>query len=455
MTKNRERIDESKLLFSNSKLKALIIPLVIEQFLNIFVGMADAVMVSSTGEAALSAVSLVDMMNSIVTTFFAALATGGAVVSSHFIGAQDFKNAKHSANQLVLLVTAAAILIMTVVETFKRSLLLLFFGAIEQEVMKNAIIYFGITAASYPFIAIYSGTNALFRSMGNSKITMKLSILMNTINIAGNAVLIYGFDMGVAGAAYATLVARLFNSFMGVFLLSRSKGVVSIRFRGDWRPDFSILKRILRIGIPNGMENSFFQLGRMLVTGVIATFGTTQIAANATAGTVSSFATVSSSAMSLAMITVIGQCVGAGDLKQTVYYIKKMMKISYSFMAVSGTLLMLGLPFILKLYNLSTQTERLAYILVSIMVCFGIFLWPASFNLPNVLRASNNVAYTMVVSMVSMTVFRISGSYVIGIGLGWGAIGVWLAMVADWVFRIVCFCFYLFSGKWKKRALRL
>ncbi len=446
---------EEKRLFTNKMLKALIIPLVIEQFLNIFVGTADSIMVAGVGEEALSSVSLVDMLNVVIMNIFAALATGGAVAAAHFIGARDFKKASLSSNQLLLVTLVISLIVTVLVCLFKKPIIDLFFGAIEPEVMENALIYLTISAISYPFIAIFSASNALFRSVGKSGTTMILSMVMNAINIFGNAILIYGFNMGVKGAAYATLVARAANALIGIYLLSRPGQEISINLPQILKPDFSMIKRILRIGVPNGLENSFFQLGRVLVTGIIAVFGTTQIAANATANALAAIATTPSAAISLAVITVVGQCVGAGNLKQATYYIKKMMKISYLMMAVMGILLIAFLPVILKLYNLTPETERLAYILILIHTGFGIFMWPASFNLPNVLRAVNNAAYTMVVAITSMVIFRIALSYIVGLWLGWGAIGVWLAMVADWTFRIICWCIRLFSGKWKKKALLL
>lgn len=431
----------------------MIIPLIIEQILTSLVGMADSIMVSGAGEAALSAVSLVDMLNNVIINLFAALATGGAVVTSQFIGARETDKAHQSAAQLLLVSAAISLTIMTIILLFKRSILSLFFGQIEADVMSNAIKYCTITAASYPFIAVFSATNALFRSVGNSKITMKAAIIMNLINIVGNSILIYGFNMGVAGAAYATLTARAIACVLMVILLAHSEVDVSISIHHSWRPNFAMVRHILRIGVPNGLENTFFQLGRVLVISIISLFGTAQIAANATASSLDSISCIPGNAIGLAMITIVGQCIGAQDVKQATYYIKKLMKLTYilRFILAIGTVSLL--PLLLKLYHLSPEAEHLAFILVAIHAGMGTIFWPSSFTLPNALRAANDVAFTMVVAVGSMLAFRIASSYVLGLWLSWGAVGVCCAMVIDWICRSVFFVTRYMRGGWKKKAV--
>ena len=442
------------LLFSNNALKALIIPLIVEQLLATFVGVADGIMVAGIGEVALSAVALVDQLSIVILNLFVAFATGGAVVSSQFIGAQNKEKARQSAGQLLLVVTVVSVLLMTVILLFNRNILALFFGTIEPDVMNSSNIYFTITAVSYPFMAVLSATNALFRSMGNSKVTMKTSILMNAINVAGNALLIYGFKLGVAGAAYATLLARAAACIVSLILLTYSQGDIYISRHMNWRPDFSIIGKIFKIGIPNGLENTVFHLGRVLVLGVISVFGTTQIAANATASTLATFTTVPGHAIGLAIITVVGQCVGAQDLTQAKYYMKKMLKMAYWLHCVVSLLLVLLLFPILKLYQLTPATELLTFYLVLIHALCGIVFWPMSFTIPNMLRATNDATFTMAASMFSMIVFRIGGSYVFGLWLGYGAIGVWFAMVMDWICRSSFFVWRILKGHWIKQAFK-
>lgn len=437
-------------IFTGSALKKLIVPLLIEQVLAITVGMMDTMMISSVGEAAVSGVSLVDMINVVLINIFAAMATGGAVVTAQFIGSKRTDRACESAHQLLLIASILSLFIMALVLVLKQPLLRLFFGNIEKDVMEHALVYLTISAISYPFLAIYNSCAALFRSMGNSKISMQTSLLMNIINIAGNFILIFGLHMGVAGAAVASLIARITAAAIMVIRLSNPENQVHIERKFHVSFHVPIIKNILRIGIPNGLENSFFQLGRVLVVSIIAGFGTVQIAANAVANNIDALGIIPGQAMNLAMITVVGQCVGAADYKQAIYYIKKLLKITYSILVGLNIVIFICLPLILKVYQLSEETLSLAFTLIFIHNGCAVFLWPLSFTLPNALRAANDVRYTMVVSIFSMAAFRLAFSYVLGVVLGMGAIGVWLAMVMDWIFRVSCFVTRFLRGKWKK-----
>lgn len=444
--------EPANLLFPKAKLKALLIPLLIEQAFAMLVGMADSMMVSGAGEAALSGVSLVDMLVIMIFNLFSALATGGSVVVSQYLGAKKADRARQSATQLLTVTFVISFMVMLAVLLLKRQILMLFFGSIDAEVMGHSLTYITIIALSFPPLALWSAANALFRSTGNSKITMQTSLLVNVLNISGNALLIFGFGMGVKGAAIATLFARMAGCVVSLYRLTKPDSEIYISRHG-WKPDWSLIKNILRIGIPSGFENTFFQLGRVLVLGIISTFGTTQIAANSVANTFSAFPPIPAQAISLAMITVVGQCVGAQDLKQVSYFIKKLMKMAYAAFFGVAVIVTLILPLGLRAYNLSPESTQLAWILYGIHTAFGVLLWPASFTMPNALRATNNVKFTMIVAITSMIVFRIVGSYVIGLWMGWGAIGVWLSMVMDWICRVTCFMYYLLSGKWKKRAM--
>lgn len=437
-------------IFTASALKKLIIPLLIEQVLAITVGMMDTMMISSVGEAAVSGVSLVDMVNVVLINIFAAMATGGAVVTAQFIGSKRTDRACESAHQLLLIALFLSLFIMTLVLIFRQPLLHLFFGNIEADVMKHALVYLTLSAISYPFLAIYNSCAALFRSMGNSKISMQTSLLMNIINIIGNSIFIFVLHMGVAGAAVASLIARMVAAAIMMARISNPQNQVHIKQIFKIHFNWPMVKNILRIGVPNGLENSFFQLGRVLVVSIIAGFGTVQIAANAVANNIDALGIIPGQAMNLAMITVAGQCVGALDYKQAVYYIKKLLKITYLILIGLNITIFLCLPWILKIYQLSEQTLSLATTLIFIHNGCAIFLWPLSFTLPNALRAANDVRYTMVVSVFSMTAFRLAFSYVLAIGLGWGAVGVWTAMVMDWIFRVICFVARFVRGKWKK-----
>ena len=436
-------------LFPKEKLKRLIFPLIIEQTLAITVGMADTMMISSAGEAAVSGVSLVDMINVVLINIFAALATGGAVIASQYIGSRNSQKACEAAKQLLIVTIGISFLIMGLTIAFRRPLLRLFFGNIHEDVMTNALLYLFISSLSYPFLALYNSCAALFRSMGNSKISMKISLLMNVINITGNAVFIFGFQKGVAGAAIASLISRIVAAAVMLKLLCNQKNEIHISFQEKWKLDFSMMKRILRIGVPNGLENSFFQLGRVIVVSIIASFGTVQIAANAVANNLDSLGCIPGQAMSLAVITVVGQCIGAGDVKQAIYYTKRLLRITYVLMIGLNTMILIALPWILKIYNLSEETIQLATILIVVHNAAAMILWPLSFTLPNALRAANDVKFPMIVSVFSMLTFRIAFSYILGSYFHLGAIGVWIAMIMDWVFRVTCFAGRFHNGKWK------
>ena len=446
----RQTVTENR-LFSKKDLRKLIIPLILEQTLAITVGMADTMMISSAGEAAVSGVSLVDMFNNLIISVLAALATGGAVVTSQCIGAGRREEACRSARQLVFTEAAITIGISVLVLLFHRQILGLFFGQIEADVMQNAIIYLIISVFSFPLLAVYDSCAALYRSMGNAQITLKISLLMNVINVVGNAIGVYVLKLGVAGVAIPSLVSRGVAGVVLFTLLHNPDNLVFLT-RGKFKVDATIVKRILFIGIPSGIENGIFQLGRVLVVSIIAAFGTSQIAANGVANSLDSMGCIVGQAMSLAMITVIGRCVGAGEEGQVRYYTKKLLGETYFYTAVINSIVLLLLPWILQIYGLGEETTRLSYILVMIHDGMAIFLWPASFVLPNMLRACNDVKYTMVVSIFSMITFRIGFSYLFGVHMGWMAVGVWAAMVIDWVFRVLCFVGRYLAGTWRKKC---
>ena len=445
---SRNRKDDKSLLFSSEALRKLIIPLIIEQILAVTVGMVDTMMVSSVGEAATSGVSLVDMINNLIINIFAAVATGGAVVASQYLGQKRREKACEAADQLVLITAVISAVIMICAVLFRRGLLETIYHGIEPDVMENALTYLVISAVSYPCLAVYNSCAALFRAMGNSRISMQASVVMNVLNIIGDYLLVFVFPMGVAGAALATLVSRIVACvILNIRLRNRSLDICIGNGPLSWNGD--MIRRILHIGIPGGVENSIFQLGRVLVVSIIATFGTVQIAANAVANNLDSMGVLPGQAMNLAMITVIGRCVGAGDFGQARYYAKRLMKMTYLINGLCCAGVILTMPLTLRLYGLSQETLGLAAVLVLIHDGFAILLWPASFTLTNVLRAANDVKFPMVVSILSMLIFRLGLSYVIGVGLGWGAIGVWTAMVVDWAVRTACFVGRYRSGKWQ------
>lgn len=453
MGKTKQKQDRSHYLFSNRELANLIGPLVIEQLLAVFVGMADSIMVANVGEAAVSGVSLVDNIMILIINIFAALATGGAVVAGQYIGRKDEKSACKAATQLVWFVSLSAVAIMILVYLGKDIILNQVFGHITAEVKGHADIYLLIVTASIPFIALYNGGAAIFRAMGNSQVSMRVSLLMNAINVTGNAILVFGLRIGTAGVAIPTLISRMVAAIVITVLLCNQTRILHIERTLKIRFDGRMIRKILAIGVPNGLENSMFQLGKILVLSLVSTFGTYAIAANAVSNAIALFQILPGMAISLAITTVISRCVGANDYEQVHYYLKKLLAIIYVAMVGTVALIFLALPLILKAYNLSDQTAAAATNIIHFHGISAMIIWPLSFALPAAYRAAGDAKACMYTSIVSMWIFRIGFSYLVGKYMGLGVFGVWVAMVIDWVVRAICFIIRYFNGKWKHGAI--
>lgn len=453
MGKTKQKQDRSHYLFFNRELANLIGPLVIEQLLAVFVGMADSIMVANVGEAAVSGVSLVDNIMILIINIFAALATGGAVVAGQYIGRKDEKSACKAATQLVWFVSLSAVAIMILVYLGKDIILNQVFGHITAEVKGHADIYLLIVTASIPFIALYNGGAAIFRAMGNSQVSMRVSLLMNAINVTGNAILVFGLRIGTAGVAIPTLISRMIAAIVITVLLCNQTRILHIERTLKIRFDGRMIRKILAIGVPNGLENSMFQLGKILVLSLVSTFGTYAIAANAVSNAIALFQILPGMAISLAITTVISQCVGANDYEQVHYYLKKLLAIIYVAMVGTVALIFLALPLILKAYNLSDQTAAAATNIIHFHGISAMIIWPLSFALPAAYRAAGDAKACMYTSIVSMWIFRIGFSYLVGKYMGLGVFGVWVAMVIDWVVRAICFVIRYFNGKWKHGAI--
>lgn len=453
MGKTKQKQDRSHYLFSNRELANLIGPLVIEQLLAVFVGMADSIMVANVGEAAVSGVSLVDNIMILIINIFAALATGGAVVAGQYIGRKDEKSACKAATQLVWFVSLSAVVIMILVYFGKDIILNQVFGHITAEVKGHADIYLLIVTASIPFIALYNGGAAIFRAMGNSQVSMRVSLLMNAINVTGNAILVFGLRIGTAGVAIPTLISRMVAAIVITVLLCNQTRILHIERTLKIRFDGRMIRKILAIGVPNGLENSMFQLGKILVLSLVSTFGTYAIAANAVSNAIALFQILPGMAISLAITTVISQCVGANDYEQVHYYLKKLLAIIYVAMLGTVALIFLALPLILKAYNLSDQTAAAATNIIHFHGISAMIIWPLSFALPAAYRAAGDAKACMYTSIVSMWIFRIGFSYLVGKYMGLGVFGVWVAMVIDWIVRAICFIIRYFNGKWKHGAI--
>lgn len=448
-----EEIRKIDIEFSTQDLRKLIIPLVIEQLLAIAVGLSDSVMVSQVGEAAISAVSLVDTVNVLLINAFSALATGGAVIAGQYLGRKEIQKAGHSGAQLLLFMGEISLLIMVLFYLAKGFVLGVVFGEIEPDVAAYADTYYMIVQASIPFLALYNAGAALFRVMGNSKISMYVSILMNLINVVGNAVLIFGFRMGVEGVAIPTLVSRIVAAAVILVLLYRPGLPMQVE-RISWKHDRYVVKNILRFGVPNGMESSMFQLGKILLLSTVAGLGTASVAANAIGNMVCTFQCVPGTALGLAMVTVVSRCVGAGDYEKVRYYTKKLIKYTYFLMWIAVCLSLALLPLILRLYNVSEEANGYARQIIWLHGMVGAVFWPSAFTLPQALRAAGDTRFTMVASTVSMWTLRVGFGILLGRFWGFGVVGIWIAMFIDWVLSSIFFLIRFKGHRWETMGVR-
>ena len=432
----------------------LLWPLIIEQLLAVTMGAADTMMVSTVGEHAVSGVNIIDNINNLLIIAFMALSTGGAVVASQYIGRRDTKNSSVAAKQLIYIVTLAALAIMGIALGFRRPIVRLLYGNIEAPVMDAASVYFLITALSYPFLALYNANAALFRSVGNSRVTMFIALLVNVMNIGGNAVFIYGLRIGVAGAALSTLLSRIAAAFISLGLLTRSRcgpvslsGILNIRFS---RP---MIHNILNVGIPSGLESSMFQIGRLLTQRIFTSFGTRAFAANAIASVINSFSFMPGMAYGMALITIVGQCVGAGDYGAAKKQTARIMKISYLTLFIISGLIYIFMEPLLSLFSLSAEAHAMAKSFLRVH-CISMALgWPLSFGLPNALRAAGDARFVMIVAVVSMWTVRVSAAYLLAYLLGIGPLGVWIAMGGDFAVRGACYLTRWLRGTWQTKRV--
>ena len=439
----------SKPMFTRQQLVSLLLPLIAEQALNVTIGMADTLMVSSVGEAAVSGVSLVDSFNTLMIQILSALATGGAVVASQYIGHRDHKQAKASAAQILFVMVSLGTTVAVLVAFGRHALLRGIFGSIDADVMRYAETYFLLSALSYPFIGVYNAGAALFRAQGNSKISMLSSLVMNIVNIGGNALLIYGFGMGVMGAALASLVSRMIACFAVIWLLERPGCALRVDHLADMKPDGSLIGRILRVGIPAGIENGMFQIGKLSVSSLTSTLGTAAIAANAVVNSLNTILNIPANAVGMAALTVIGQCLGAGEKEQAKDYAKQMLFLAYCGCWIMNLSAFFGLNrVVISWFNLSPEAFNMALQVLAVFNLVSLLIWPSSFTLPNILRAAGDAPFTMTVSVISMWTFRVGSCYLMVLAFHGGLMSIWIGMYLDWAFRSLCFAIRFLRGKW-------
>lgn len=438
----------TKKLFTNRDLIKLFIPLIIEQFLEYVVGLADSIMVASVGESAVSGVSLIDFVIALIISLFAALSTGGAVIAGQYMGKKQVEEAKEAANQLVWFAGVSSVIIMIIIYLMKPLILNGLFGEITEEVRAHANTYLMITALSIPFLALYNAGAAIFRTMGNSKLPMKIMLAMNIAHAIGNAILIYGFHFGTEGVAIPTLISRIAAAVIIITLALNKNQTIYLKRSLKHKFNWEMIKRILRIGVPYGVESGLFFFGRIIVLSLVATFGTAAIAANAVSGTIVMFQVLPGMAIGLGLTVIISRCVGAGDFEQAKYYNNKIMGVVYVAQVVSCILVLALLPLLMKVYGLSETATTLTIQNVWWHAAFMIVIWPLAYTLPVTFRAAGDAKFPMMVGVMSMFFCRIALAYLLSIYFNMGMFGTWVAMFIDWIVKAIIFVYRYISGKW-------
>ena len=444
----KPQIDKSNLRFSNKYLLYLILPLFGEQFLSILVGVVDSIMVASYSESAISGVSLIDSLYGLFFFLISAFATGGAVVTSQYLGRNDLKMAKAASKALLFVSLIFGILIVVFFIPIQGPLISFIYRDLDKNVFNQSLIYFDFVFFSIPFLCIFAAGGALFRSIGNSKISLQISILMNIINVGLNALFIYGLNMGIKGAGIATLSSRIASGLLMLYFITTTSSEIKIEniFRFDI--NFNIIKKIFSISIPNAIENSVFQVGKIAVQSIVASLGVAAIAANVVVNNLCTFATLPGVAVSLASTTIVGQCLGAGEKEQAKYYASYLIKIAVVLISSFALIIFIFLNPIISLYNLSSSSTEIARTVCFMVLIMTAVLWAFSFATPNILRSAGDVKYTLVCSLISLFLFRLSGAYIFTNFFSMGLMGVWLAMIVDWIFRSFCYIKRLRGKTW-------
>jgi putative MATE family efflux protein len=449
-----EEISALQKQWNNRALFRLLWPLMLEQILGVSIGIADTVMVTSVGEFAVSGVSIVDTINVLLMIAFGALATGGSVVVSQYIGRRDLKKAERASMQLMYTSVAVSLVIMLFTLLLYGPILSLIYGRIDAEVMTAARTYFWLSALSYPFLAVYNASASLFRSMGNSRVTMLVALLVNLVNIGGNAFFIFGLGLGVLGAGLATLISRIAAALvLTALLMSRRSQPISLAGLFKIRIEPALIRSILNIGIPSGLENSMFQFGKILLARIVSSFGTAAIAANAISGSISSFVYMPGQGFGIALVTLVGQCMGAMEYHSAKKYTAKIIKISYCAVVLLNIFVIIFMESLVGFFKLSPEAAVMAKNFLLLHCISSSLLWPLGFILPNTLRASGDAHYCMVVASITMWTVRVTCSFIFAYILGFGALGVWIGMSADFLARSVCYSWRYLHGRWQTKKV--
>lgn len=444
----KKQIDWKNMLFGNRTLFWLLLPIIIEQFLNSFMGMVDTMMVSTVGSEAISAVSLVDSINNLVIQVFAAMASGATIICSQYIGSGNKKESNRAAEQVILTVFVISLSIVAVCILGGEGLLRLIFGTVDDSVMKKSFVYFMITVISYPFLALFSAGAAFYRASGNSKFPTKVSIVSNAINVIGNAVFIYCFKWGVAGAAFATLLSRVFCTTVIFYCLRKPKQTIVIKDYLKIRPDISLILAIMAIGVPSGIENGMFQFGKLAVQSTVSTMGTIAMSAQAMTNIFENVNGIFGNSVGIGLMTVVGQCIGADKKEEAKYYIIKLMKIAGIGTLISCLLVLAITKPVTWLAGMEPEAAQICFKLVAAMTVIKPFIWVGAFGLPYGLRAAGDVKFSMIASVSIMWGCRVAlGIFLVKV-FQFGLMGVWIGMFVDWIVRAIIFTTRFVNGKW-------
>ncbi len=438
--------------FKNDQIdmKKLVLPIIIEQLLASTIGLFDTIMVSSAGEAAVAGVSTVDSLNLLLINLFMGIATGTTVVISQYIGANRYKDAKRTATQSLWASIFISVLIMTLCVIDCHWVLSLLFGKIEQDVMGHAVSYFLYSAISYPFLAVYSTCAAIYRAKGNATATMIISIIMNIINVSGNAIFIYCFKMGAGGAALSSLISRAVGAMIMVLLLLRRSEEINIRKMFPFKFQWDVLKLVLLIGLPAAAESVIFQLGKVMTQSFITGYGTEAITANGVVNTIFAIALIPGNSLNIAIMTVVGQLIGAGKTKEAKRYVWLFGGIVMLLQVFTNSIIYAVHTPVFSLFGLGDKTAAIAnQLLLSITIVVPV-LWAASFTIPAGLRASGDVKFPMIISICTMWFGRVLFGYLLGSVFGLGVLGIWIGMYLDWLLRAPIYILRLRKRDFKK-----
>lgn len=443
-------MEQQQHMFTNRMIRNLLIPVVLEQLLNSIMGTADTMMVSNVGSAAISAVSLVDSINVLVIQAFSALAAGGAIVCAQYIGQRNKEKANESARQVLFIITAISVAVSLICLVFQKPLLRLIFGSVEAEVMRASEIYFFYTALSFPFIAAYDSAASIFRAQDNTRGPMTISMISNVMNIAGNAIMIWGFHMGVAGAALSTLISRIFCAVVVLIQLRKEREGQEIVVRDYFkiRPNWSMIKRILGIGIPSGVENSMFQLGKLAIQSTVSTLGTAAIAAQAMTNILENLNGIAAIGVGVGLMTIVGQCLGAGRKDEAVYYIKKLCVIAEIVVLTSCLIVFALTKPVTILGGMEKESADMCFHMVMWITIMKPLVWTMAFVPGYGLRAAGDVKFSMITSCCTMWACRFCLCVFLIRVMGFGPMGVWIGMFADWTVRSIIFTWRFHSRKW-------